>query len=191
MGKNTKKKNLGGKSKLTGKLIDKLTVYYGLAIRRNCDSVENMYNAIWATYNHYCSTDKNPKHEKCPIGPESWCSWQRAAAATELENFKHDYPSLPQDVAEALHPIYTDLSNKKLLERCVGGITQNSNESYNQLIWKITPKILPAGSKIVEMSALIAAGIFNEGIKSLLYYMNAMGVSLGPNAHSYSEKKDE
>jgi len=34
------KKGLGGKGKLTGKLIDELTIYYGLAIRRNCNSVE-------------------------------------------------------------------------------------------------------------------------------------------------------
>ncbi|XP_029177185.1 uncharacterized protein LOC114945237 [Nylanderia fulva] len=36
--KNTK--GLGGKGKLTGKLIDELSIYYGLAIRRNHDSVE-------------------------------------------------------------------------------------------------------------------------------------------------------
>ncbi len=47
--------------KLTGKMIDKLTVYYGLAIRRNCDSIKKMYNAIWATYYHYCSTDEKPQ----------------------------------------------------------------------------------------------------------------------------------
>ena len=28
-------KNLGGRGKLTGKLIDELSVYYGLVIRRN------------------------------------------------------------------------------------------------------------------------------------------------------------
>ena len=47
-----------GKGKLMGKMIDKLTIYYGLAIRRNKNSVKDMYNEIWATYNHYSSTDK-------------------------------------------------------------------------------------------------------------------------------------
>jgi len=42
-------KGLGGKGKLTGKLIDELSIYYGLAIRRNSDSVEKMRNNIWAT----------------------------------------------------------------------------------------------------------------------------------------------
>lgn len=130
-------------------MIDKLTVYYGLAIRRNCDSVEKIYNAIWATYYHYCY------------------------------------------VAVAIFPVFTDLSSKNLLERCVGGFNQNNNESYNQLIWKISPKIVPAGSKTVEIAAYIAAGTFNEGMASLLYYMQAMGITLGPNAYSYAEKEDE
>lgn len=38
-GKTIQKKVLGGQGKLTGKTIDKLTVYYSLAIRRNCESV--------------------------------------------------------------------------------------------------------------------------------------------------------
>ena len=133
-----------------------------------------MREAIWATFHHYCSTDKNSQHEKCPIGPDSWCSWQRAAAALELSDFHHDYESLPEDVVEAIRPIYTDLSNKKLLERCVGSFTHNNNESYNQLSWKITPKIVPCGSKIVEIAANIAAGVFNGGTSSLLYYTICM-----------------
>jgi len=42
-----KTRKLGGKNKLTNKLIQKLTIYYGLAIRRHPDSVDDMYNAVW------------------------------------------------------------------------------------------------------------------------------------------------
>ncbi|CAB3232299.1 unnamed protein product [Arctia plantaginis] len=97
-----KKKLLGGKGKLIGKLIDKLTVYYGLAIRRHCDSVDSMYKAIWASYFHNCSTDKNPQHDNCPIGENSWCSWQKARALGTLPSYKHDYEALPPDVATAI-----------------------------------------------------------------------------------------
>ena len=88
-GKKIKRKSLGGKGKLTAKLIDKLTVYYSSAIRRNHDSVEKMNNAIWATYYHYCSTDENPQHDKCPSGEDSWCEWQKAASTNALQSFKH------------------------------------------------------------------------------------------------------
>ena len=39
-------RRLGGKNRLTGAIIKKLTLYYGLAIRRNVDSVEGMKKAI-------------------------------------------------------------------------------------------------------------------------------------------------
>lgn len=85
-GKN-KRSSLGGKGKLTAKMIDKLTVYYGLAIKRNCESVEEMHNAIWATYYHYISTDSNSRHEKCPPGENSWCAWQCALASKGRTGF--------------------------------------------------------------------------------------------------------
>lgn len=68
------KKGLGGRGKLTGKLIDELSVYYGLAIRRHKNSIEDMKTAIWATSKHKSSTDAKPQHENCPPGPSSWCT---------------------------------------------------------------------------------------------------------------------
>lgn len=186
-----KRASLGGKGKLTDKMIDKLTVYYGLAIRRNCDSAEKMREAIWATYYHYGSTKENPQHEKCPPGAESWCSWQRYSAEGKLDSYELDYNPLPQDVLNAIKPVYEDLSKDTLLNRCVGGFTQNNNESYNQLIWKISPKIIPSGSSIVEIAAYIAACTFNEGTEALLSILHAMGVSLGRYAHLYAQGEDK
>ncbi|GFY53619.1 uncharacterized protein TNIN_202271 [Trichonephila inaurata madagascariensis] len=105
-----------------------------------------MYNAIWGTYYHYCSTDEKPQHEMHPGGEGSWCSRQQALATYTLSSYTHDYPTLPADIAEATYPIFEDLGRVKYLERCVGRFTQNNNESYNQLIWKITPKIVSCGS---------------------------------------------
>jgi len=51
-----KKKTLA----LTNRMIVKLSTYYGLAILRNLDSVEEMKKAIWATFYHLTSTDENP-----------------------------------------------------------------------------------------------------------------------------------
>lgn len=85
-----KNKNKGhrGRDKLTGKMIDKLSIYYGLAIRRNCDSKDKMKEAIWTTFYHYSSTDEKPQHKKCPEGSDSWCSWQRAKAGGTLKTYK-------------------------------------------------------------------------------------------------------
>lgn len=184
-------KGLGGKGRLTAKRIDKLAVYYGKAIRENCNSsVESMKNSIWATFYHYSSTDKNPRHEKCPEGETSWCEYQRAKAKNEEKSFKHTYASWPSDVMAAIKPIYEDLTKDDLLERCLGGYTQNSNESFNQNVWKVMPKHLPASATTVNIAAHIATCQFNEGKYGLLAVLDGFGISSGPNAHQYVAKAD-
>lgn len=188
-----KKQNpgIGGRNKLTAKLIDKLSVYYGLAIRRHNTSKDDMKKAIWATFYHYSSTDSQPQYQHCPEGSESWCKWQQAKTKGELCDFSHDYSALPESVLKAIKPIYEDLSKDALLERCVGGYTQNNNESYNNIIWKIAPKTMHSGAITVEIAAYIAACMFNDGVTSLLRIMSIMGISLGPNAHQYVACEDD
>ena len=123
-------KGLGGRGKLTANLIDKLTTYYGLAIRRNSNSVEDMRIVVWATYLHKCSTDEYPQHDYCPSGSESWCSSQKAKVEGNLKVLTHELPIHP-DVQTAIKPAYEELSNTGLLERCLGGFSQNQNESFN------------------------------------------------------------
>ena len=45
---------------LTIELVKELSQNYGLAVRRNCDSVENMQKEIWAGFYHKISTDMKP-----------------------------------------------------------------------------------------------------------------------------------
>lgn len=132
-------KTIGGRGRLTAKVIDQITTYYGKAIRDNSDSSEKMFNAIWAIYYHKISCDQNPQHQFCPEGHDSWCGWQKARAASNDRTFKHKN-SLPEAVMDAAKKVFEDLSNLELLERCVGGYTQNCNESFNKSVWKLVPK---------------------------------------------------
>ena len=54
------------------------------------------------------------------------------------------------------------------MERRLDSFTQNSNESYNQLIWKLSSKHLPEGAVQVGIAAYLSACIFNEGQASIL-----------------------
>lgn len=175
-------KGIGGKNKLTAKMIDKLSVYYGLAIRRNYDTVDGMYQAIWATFYHYSSTTENPQHQLCPEGADSWCEWQRAKGSDLLTNYKQTYKALPDNVLSAIKPIYKDLSQTSLLTRCLGGYTQNANESFNNLIWRVAPKNTNSSSDIVDIATYVAVCLFNDGISSLLSILSTMGIKVGRNA---------
>nr|XP_012230245.1 PREDICTED: uncharacterized protein LOC105676716 [Linepithema humile] len=180
------KEKLGGKGKLTNVLIKKLTKYYGLAIRRNIESVDDMAKAIM-TYYHLCSTNKKPMHENCSPGPDSWCRYHVAQASDT--NFDHP-PALHPDVAKHLLPIYKDLSRKDLLERCLGGHTQNANESFNSTVWRLAPKHLHSGIKVIEIAAYIAAGVFNEGYYAVLKIMETLQINIGQQCKFFADTYD-
>ncbi|XP_044575736.1 uncharacterized protein LOC123259356 [Cotesia glomerata] len=189
-----KKENSGiggkGAGKLTDKKINELSLYYGLAIRRHPDSVEDMKREIWATYFHKSSTDKNPQHMNCPPGPDSWCKWQKAAAEGTLNDFSHEDPPLTDKVLKVLKPIYESLSDDSLLERCLGSETQNNNESLNSLIWTFAPKHIHAGSQTIEIADYLATCIFNEGFYPILNIVILMGMKIGPESYGFAVRRN-
>lgn len=167
---------------LTIKLMKELSRNYGLAIKRHPDSVEEMRKEIWAGFYHKISTDSNPQHSYCS---ESWCKYKIAVKNNSVHKFKHP-PALAQDVQEVLKPIYDDLTKQELLERCLGGNTQNNNESFNNCVWSKAPKHIFCGKKIVEIACQTAACIFNEGFHPVLKILEVMGVKIGPIAAQFA-----
>ncbi|XP_074103953.1 uncharacterized protein LOC141530632 [Cotesia typhae] len=150
-----------------------------------------MKKAIMATYDHIFSTTENPQHDNCPEGVDSWCKWQKAIALNRDPREENLAPLLGEDLKQHLLPIYQDLSKDDLLERCLGGHTQNANESFNATVWRLSPKHLHSGLKVVEISAYIAAGIFNEGYTSILRIMNLLNLNIGTYAKIFADSTDE
>lgn len=173
-------RSLSGKGRLTDAIINKLTVYYGNAIRQNADSLENMRKAVWAVYFHTRSTDLEPLHSFCPSGLNSWCKYQQAVAKGTVNKFRHKV-TLPAAVMDTLKPVFRDLSNPNLLSRCLGSHTQNPNEALNSLIWQICPKMSGSGKTIAEIAVHNAAILFNEGNKGRLSVMRLLGILPGMN----------
>lgn len=193
--RNAKKnhKGIGGKGagKLTDKVINDLTTFFGLAIRRHANSIEGMKQEIWETFFHKCSTDENPQHQNCPAGEDSWCKWRKAEAKGELDSFHHEKAPLTEEVQTVIKPIYEDLSRDDLLNRCLGAETQNNNESLNALIWTFAPKHLHSGAKVVEIATFLAVIIFNEGFNGILKILVTMGCQVGHICQVYADRRNE
>lgn len=184
-------KGLGGKDKLTNNLINDLTLYYGMAIRRNCnESVAVMKKAVWATLYHKISTDEKPQHQDCPVGKDSWCKWQKAKANNELQSFQHK-KAMKEEIFEAIKPVYEDLTREDLLSRCMGGYTQNSNESFNSVVWNMAPKHHSNGKIPIDIAAYIAVCTFNDGYKSIMKVMEVLGLKIGENCYNYCLENDD
>lgn len=183
-------KGLGGKGRLTDVVIDQMQSYYGNAIRNNSQSVEDMTEAIWAIWHHKCSTDRKPQHRLCPSGKDSWCRYNKAVADDTVAQFKHKN-SLPQAVMDAIKPVFENLTAPELLVRCVGGKTQNANESLNNVIWKFCPKRVYTGRQIVCIAAHLGAITFSEGATGILKVMYELGVTPGANAKAHMIQTDQ
>lgn len=169
---------LGGKGRLTDVEIDQLQRYYGMAIRKNLESVEKMRRAIWATYYHKLSTDEEPHHELCPTGSESWCKYKQAQENNLLDEFKHKN-SLPKSVMEIIKPIYKDLSCPSLLKKCLHGKTQNPNESINSVIWSRLSKTTFVGIQTLNLGVADAVLCFNEGSVAKVNVLQRIGIKAG------------
>lgn len=174
-------RGLSGKGRLTDSLINKLTSYYGNAIRQHSNSVEDMRTAVWAVYFHTRSTDQEPLHSFCPKGPNSWCKYTQAVENGTVSSFQHK-TTIPAAVMDVIKPIFKALCHPDLLNRCLGSHTQNSNESFHSVIWQICPKVSGSGKKISEIAAYEAAILFNEGHKGRLSVMRALDIYPGVNA---------
>lgn len=182
-------KPLSGKGRLTDNLIKEITLFYGIAIRANKSSLMDMRKAIWAIYYHKRSTDDEVLHDFCPIGSTSWCEYQRFKAEGKEGSYHHKNV-LPAAVMDCIKPIFKDLSHPDLLRRCLGGRTQNPNESYNSLVWKFCPKTSGCSRIVAEIAANEAVVTFNNGRKGRLTVMSFLGFQVGRYAFDAAKKID-
>ena len=166
-------KPVNGKNRLTTKIIDTLQNYYGMVISSNTDSLVKMVDTVLATLYHVASTNENPNHALCPSGNDSWCGWQK-----NCTTYKHKH-GLPTAVVEWLEPIYEELSDPKLLSKCLHGKTQNPNECLNKLIWSRCPKKIWVSLKTVQQASYAAIANFNDGNISFLNALQQIGVNPG------------
>ena len=186
---------LGGRGhgKLTQDVIDKLTYYYSNAIRSCTGDADAMRNAVFASFFHAISTDEDPHHDRCPVGPGSWCFFQKARAKGEepgphKENIK---TPLSRDVAEEVKNAYIRLGHPDLLRRCLTGGTQNANESLHAKVWRKCPKTGFVGLQRVIAATCYATAEFNQGFESAVARsFAAMGMKVGSHTMASAGKAD-
>lgn len=182
-------KPLGGKGRLTKGLIEKLTGYYGWALRNNSNDVAAMQRAVMASYHHITSTDAEPHHDLCPEGADSWCR-HKVAEANGVPQPRHRY-NLPGYVAEAMLPIYKRLSEPSLLRRCLGAKTQNASESFHSVLWSLMPKEQHASLIAVETALHDAVIRYNAGNRRATKEISlSVGITPGHLAIQRAAEKD-
>lgn len=118
-------KGIGGRGRLTAVRIDAMQNFYGKAIRDNKGNATAMSKATHAILKHYSSTPENPRHEDCPSGNESWCSYNRDLATGQTTHCPIQDP-LPQAVVNVIQPTFDRLGGKHFLAGCEKCLDQNN-----------------------------------------------------------------
>ena len=163
----------GGRGGLTDDLIKKLGKHYRNAIIKNCTtsknetdiskSIKNMEKGVLASLYHSVY-NKNPasQHKYCPV---DWCQYQqdKQNKTNNYDHIKSKEKKLPATFLKELLPLYKRLSEPGLLRRCVLGLTQNQNESFNATVWKKCPKEKRYGAASVKRALHIASATWNQG----------------------------
>ena len=181
---------------LTDDVIDKLSSYYGKAIRDNVGGrVKTMEDSVWASFHHISSTNDNPKHHLCPKGEKSWCFYQRAVAL-QLPDSAKDHTAkklflakIPLDKLELIENVYRDLGNPDLLKRCLKGATQNPKESLHSKVWNKCPKTRYHGLYRVTFLVRLTAIEHNFGYKGANVIERITGTDA--RLQKYQEWKDK
>ncbi|XP_018494221.1 uncharacterized protein LOC108863949 [Galendromus occidentalis] len=166
-------KPIGGRNRPTDETIDRIQSYYGNAIRGNTSDVEKMMRAIWAIFNHMQSSNEFPDHTLCEI---SWCKYLQQPEECDHKQHQH----LPRCLMEELRGTFEDLSDIRLLRKCLHGKTQNPNEGANHLIWTKLPKTVFVSLPKLKKGVHIAVSEFNDGHVALCRILEAGGIAPEP-----------
>ena len=121
-------------------------------------------NIIALLHHNVLSENLEKQHRFCPKGKLSWCKWQQdvASGTATYKGTK----CLPPVFLDVLKPVFMNLSESKLLSRCVLGTTQNVNESLNGVVWSRCPKHKHHGLKAVRCVVATAVLQFHQGATS-------------------------
>ncbi|GFV25237.1 integrase catalytic domain-containing protein [Trichonephila clavipes] len=134
--------------------IVKLTNFYRNAIKDNCNDVEKMKRAIYATLYHCSSTDAKPKHNKCTNAKRSWCFFKRAFAnGKSSENHSVMKTKLTEEVVAKILLVYQRLASNEILSRCT---SESHWEHQDSSLVTMDFKKLGSFSPSVQLSLLIA-----------------------------------
>ena len=165
------------KGRLTDSVIDKLQNYFGIALRSNVGDLQKMQDAILACLFHVASSENDNFRVYCPKTYDSWCQYQRDAINNT--NLYTPGAGISNNVIAAIKPVYADLTKPDILQKCLHGLPQNPNESFNSTIWERVQKTVYCGLDTLELAVFDAVANYNYGRKATLDIFEGLNIIAG------------
>ena len=122
-----------------------------------------MSKAVHAILKHYASTPETPQHEDCPMGKDSWCSYNRDQATGQTTHVPIKDP-LPEAVVKVIQPTFDRLGSEEFLVGCESCLDQNNNESLHHVVWGMAPKEQYTSQQETSLAVSLGVLVFNNGM---------------------------
>lgn len=115
-----KKITLSGKGKLTAKIINKLTLFYSLVIRRNHNSAEKIKTPSRQLITTIAEQTRIRSARIARAAKTHGSSGRKLQLQMPCQSLKHSCTALHIDIFKVIKPIHEDLSKDTLLQWCLG-----------------------------------------------------------------------
>jgi hypothetical protein len=122
-----------------------------------------MREDIWAIWRH-----RRRDHRYCG----DWCPSKTGVGDA-------DKNALPDCVTDAIKPVFENLTQDSLLQKCLHGGSQNINESFHNMIWQRCPKTIFVGRKRLEIAVDDATIVYNDGECGRFPIFMKLGMAVG------------
>ena len=86
---------------------------------------------------------------------------------------------ISEDVIFAIKLVYADLTKADILQKCLHGLTQNPNESFNSTIWERAPKTVCRGLDTLQLAGYDAVANYNYGRKATIDILKHLNIIPG------------
>ena len=124
-----------------------------------------------------------------PVGSSSWCKYQSDTVNnTNLYNHENCVPFV---FRTELNYIFTRLSSDSLLSGCQRGMTQNQNESLNNMVWARCPKRVYCGINRLKIPVCEAIVTFNSGAHGKKQVLDNIGLVTTQNTRVGIENENK
>ena len=133
---------------------------------------------MWAIYFPVQSNNAKPTHNLCPKDEDTWCKFNQSFRTKEHYDHQKCF-HLPETVILEMKPIFRDLSETRLLEKCLSGKSQNPNESLNNVIWARISKRTFVSIETLKFGTFEAVSTYNEGYVTKIKIMEHLGLPAG------------
>ena len=122
-----------------------------------------MRQDIWAIWRH-----RRKDHSVCG----DWCPSQSVDGDP-------DKNALPDYITDAIRPAFETLSQDSLLQECLHCGSQNTNESFHNVIWQRCPKTIFVGKKRLQLAVDATTIVYNDGECGRFPVFEKLGMDVG------------